>query len=442
MSSLTERFSAGEHPSYAYVYPPTRMYNRSFLPQTIEEAVLTDEIGVYLHIPFCEQKCTFCGYLTLIERSEDFRDAYVDCLIKELETRRDLLSTKTIRTINIGGGTPSLLSTDQFDRIMDVLLKINPRIPQTAKEISIEATPESILTGKALRWKARGLNRVSIGIQTLNAEEITHSKRKNTPTLSEAAVHRLREEGIPNICCDLMYGLEGQTYETWQYSVERLVYLHPQTIELYATTVIPGTPLALKNIQEMSGKEKYRFYTHARDLLLDGGYIQDCHLRFVIPGRGAYMQQEDVFKGLSLLGFGAGARTYTPTVYWRNVFDGGNGRSATIEYMRRIRNGESPIESGVSLSKDEQMRRYIIFNLEALHLSTLVEMFGTHALEYINQTINELLRLDFAEIDDGTLYLNGRGIVYRDLIAREFYSPEVIEKESTYWQPLFPITTS
>lgn len=418
---------------YVYAYPPTRMYT-SIPGRSVIKPVFTKNLNVYIHIPFCEQKCTFCGYLTVIDTKGDLQDIYVDCIVKEIEMHRDRLGAGQITSINFGGGTPSLLTVEQFEKIMSALVKANPTILTTAKEVSIEATPESIQNGKISEFKSLGINRVSVGIQTFNNEEIELSKRHNLGEISVRSVKTLQDIQIPNVCCDLMYGLMSQTLSSWTNSVSGLLELRPDTIELYSTVIIPNTPLAKLKIRGMSNQERLRCYEYARETFFEAGYLQDCHLRFILPGRGGYIQQENVFAGESLLGFGVGARSYATNIHYRNSYNGSKHREALGEYIGLIQNNRSAVSSAVNLDYDERMRRYVIYNLEHLNKDKFETKFG---LKFENAFPNEycdMVRLDLA-VDDGSIItLTTKGFLFRDVIANEFFSKTAKGQESYYYQ--------
>src|SRR3989344_417334 len=311
---LVEKITQAEFAPYVYSYPPTRTY-RPVKHCSLNDPVFTDRVNVYIHIPFCEQKCTFCGYLTMIARSDDVVEQYVDCIVREIGMYREILETKVITSVNFGGGTPSLLTEAQFAKIMQALTAANSALVHTAREISIEATPESVLSNKVAAYQSYGLNRVSVGIQTFNNAEIARAKRHNGADVSVRTVGTLRALKISNVCCDLMYGLSGQTIKSWEESVACLLDLRPDTIELYSMVMIPGTPLAKTGGAEMPPGDRLQCYQYAQSMFLEADYEHDCHLRFVIPGRGFYRQQENVFQGESLVGFGAGARSYTVNMH-------------------------------------------------------------------------------------------------------------------------------
>lgn len=430
---IKEKIQDREHPPYAYTYPPSRRYEEvdDF---SLEEVETTENVNVYVHVPFCEQQCSFCGYLTMIDGSEgDFQDRYVDTVVQEMEMNRDLIEGKKISSLNFGGGTPSLLTEGQFEKLIDKLLEINPEMLETAEEVSIEGTPESVSYDKFKAFRDKGLNRASIGIQTLENEEIELSNRNNWSEVSIDALEELQEADIPNICCDLMYGLEGQTIDSWEKSVEGLIEHQPETIELYSLALVPDTAYGVKSGPGMTNKEKYRCYDLARDKLLEAGYEHDCHLRFIIPGKGFYKQQENAFKGESLIGFGAGARSYTKNHHFRNSYDSRHHKASVSRYMSNINQGKNDVESAVTLDTDEKIRRYLVGQIEHLDIGEFEEKFQTGFSEKFPEIHDTLLEEGLAEYSDEDLFtLTPRGLKFRDIIARSFFSEKSDESERKY----------
>ena len=431
---LKEKIARAEFAPYVYSYPPTRTY-RPVTNFSLSDPVFTSRVNVYIHIPFCEQKCTFCGYLTMIARSDDVVDRYVDCIVREIARYREILETKEITSINFGGGTPSLLTGMQFAKIMRALIAANPALAHTAQEISIEATPESVLSSKIAKFREYGLNRVSVGIQTFNDAEIALAKRRNIADISVQTFETLRGLGIPNICCDLMYGLAGQTTESWEESVTELLRLTPDTVELYSTVTIPGTPLARAIGAGMLPQDRLHCYERARGMFLEAGYVQDCHLRFVISGRGFYRQQENVFAGESLIGFGAGARSYAVNMHYRNTFDGMNHRQVVGNYMRKMQSGHMAVESAVMLTIEEKLRRYVIYRIEHLDKKDFEEKFGMRFEGKFYKEYCELLSLGLLKDRNNTIRLTAKGLAFRDVIAREFFSANALSHEAAYYAP-------
>lgn len=424
MSILAEQVAAGALAPYVYSYPPTRAY-RPVTGFALDRPTFTAEVNLYVHVPFCQQRCTFCGYLTAIATSPAQSDAYVDALVVEIRSYADILRDRCVRSVNFGGGTPSLLTAEQFGRIMAAIAEANPGVLDTTDEVSIEATPESVMSDRIAAMRAFGLNRVSIGVQSFEAAEIALARRHNAPDVSARTVERLRDVGIPNVCCDLMHGISGQSPESWKRSVERTLALRPETVELYSTVVIPGTALARHGACGMDNVERHACYAYARDALLGAGYAQDCHLRFVVPGRGAYHQQRNVFAGQSLIGFGVGARSYAQDIHYRNVHDVRHARQAIARYVEAMRVGATAVETAAFVPPHEQMRRHVIYRIERLDLAGFRRQFGVSFAEAFPEEHDDLLRLGLVEERDGSLAMTAKGFAFRDVVANAFFSPLV-----------------
>jgi len=231
--SLAEKIRNNEFRPEVYTYPTPRAY----LPIkdfSLDKVQFSDDINLYVHIPFCKQICSYCGYLKIIDNSPLIKEIYVDCIIKEMEMYKKIIRTRTIRTLHIGGGTPSLLSPENIRKIIEKIAEINPKLFMTAQEISLEASPETIEYKIFLAYKKAGINRVSIGIQSLDDQEILLCNRKNTSQVSAKAIKLLQKVGFKNVVVDLMIGIQGQTVKSFENTIHKLIKLRPDTIELYA----------------------------------------------------------------------------------------------------------------------------------------------------------------------------------------------------------------
>ena len=419
---------------YVYSYPTTRSYqpSQSF---SIANAVFTNEINVYIHIPFCNQKCSFCGYLTVIERHEDERGTYVNALVKEIKNFEPYVENGVLKTINFGGGTPSLLSNTQVDKIMEALSSVFPNYKATCTEVSMEATPESVSYELLSHLRQWGFNRISIGIQTLDNHEISAVKRHNFSDDSLNAIELVRKAGIPNLCIDLMYGLPEQTMESWQVTLASIIKYKPETIELYRTVVIPKTGLSKKQDPSLrlEWEKRYEAYVYASQVLFTSGYQQDSHLRFVVPTKGFYYQQSNVFAGQSLVGFGVGARSYADNAHYRNIYSTTHSKTAVKKYIEHCNQGLPTIESVTILTQEELARRYIIYNLEYLDCSYIQKTYGFNVLVNYYNEIMELRGLGIYTKSGSVLKLTTHGNYHRDLIAYMFFSKKSIELEKTYY---------
>ena len=374
--TLRERVQEFEFHPEVYLYPTPRMYD-PLTNFTLEDAIFTEDVNVYVHIPFCKQICSFCGYLKTID-SQNLRAEYVDAVVKEIKLYQNILDGRKVRTLHFGGGTPSLLTPKELEKIITSLLEVNPAVLKTSEEVSIEATPESVEESKFKQFKDFGINRVSLGVQSFNNSEIVLSKRKNLSEISIKAIESLRKIGIPNVVIDLMIGIEGQTIQSFEDSVKEAIEIRPETVELYALGLMPQTGLGKRLPTTLMGNEEiYHCYDIGRSLFLGAGYTQDCHNRYAIPGRGSFLQEDYVFQGMSLMGFGAGVRSYATNVHYRNTYESSNGRRAILEYIKNSNSGKHSVESGIFLDSEERMRQYIIGNFEKMDKDYFQQRFFT-----------------------------------------------------------------
>ena len=428
---LGEKIENCEFQPEVYAYPTARCYKR-LEGFSIAQTEFTNEVNVYVHIPFCSQLCTFCGYLKTLN-SEELRRNYVSSLVREIEMYADILGDKKVISLDIGGGTPSLLQPNELGEIMDALKEANRNMLGTAKEASIEATPESVEYDKFKEFKALGINRVSIGIESFADSEIRMSGRHNLGNASSNAIKTLKEIRFGNIVCDLMIGIEGQTTKTFSDSVDALLGLDPDTVEVYALGVIPSTVIGKRRPEGLMGnRQKYECYEIARKKFLENGYFQSCHNRYSKLEDGGYVQEDAVFKGISLIGLGAGARSYAQAIHYRNAYDGIDGRAAISRYMGKINSNGLAVETGIFLSEDERMRRYVIGNIESLDMRAFSRAFGIEFGNAFPELYKEMLSSGCAYETYNELKLTQKGLLFRDLIARQFFSSNAEALESVY----------
>lgn len=297
----------------------------------------TEDCGLYIHVPFCHAKCFYCDFYSL-SATEDFKEKYVATLLKEYELRRNELPASP-STIYFGGGTPSSLSISQFSRIMKALPK------DKAVEVTVEVNPEDVVEEKIKGFVDMGVNRVSMGVQSLIDTELKAIGRRHTADEALQAVDNLRRWGIDNISLDLIYGLPGQTLATWQQSLNRLIDTKPEHLSAYILSYEDGTRMTKMlqrgEIEEAKDEDIERMYQMLCSTAAAAGYEHYEISNFAQPGKRA-QHNSSYWTGRPYLGLGPGAHS----------FDGVNIRRANPHSLRQWT--QSLAEGSVAFEEEEE----------------------------------------------------------------------------------------
>ena len=241
-------------------------------------------LGLYVHIPFCRQKCSYCDFYSL-PHSEEKMDAYTAALVRHLEEVAPQAAAHVVDTVYIGGGTPTYLGAARLKTILTAIRK-RYRLSHDA-EITVEANPDSACDVKALRTLHRaGVNRVSLGVQSADDALLRRIGRIHTFDQVKQAAQAIRKAGIRNLSMDLIYGLPGQTLDQWLDTLAEVLALDPQHISCYGLKLEEGTPLYLRREQETfpDDDQQAEMYLSAVDTLAQHGYEQYEISNFAKPG--------------------------------------------------------------------------------------------------------------------------------------------------------------
>lgn len=265
-------------------------------------------LGLYVHIPFCKQKCVYCDFYSL-PRSEDRMDRYTQALRTHLQHLAPQAAGYTVDTVYFGGGTPSYLGAERLSALLTTIRAHYTLSPEA--EITFEANPDSACDADALRTLRRcGFNRISLGMQSANDEELRRIGRVHTAAQLTAAVAAAREAGFGNLSLDLIYGLPGQTQARWQENLAAAVSLRPEHLSCYGLKVEEGTPLF--TMADSAGlpddEAQADFYLYTVDYLRRQGYDQYEISNFARPGRESRHNLKYWTLG-EYLGFGPGAHS-------------------------------------------------------------------------------------------------------------------------------------
>ncbi len=330
--------------------------------------------------------------------------------------------------------------------IFEALTQIYPRWRTLVDEVSIEASPDTISGNDGKQYLAElrqlGITRINIGVQSLIGSELRKAGRARAGAeLVTSAIHSARAAEIPNVSTDLIIGLPGQTDESWDSTVTELLKLKPETISTYFLTIRSNSGMQRMGIPTEANRVGwYRRYERAREMLLVAGYVQESNVRYKLPGYGGLQQKVLQFRGVPVLGIGAGARSYTNSV---DYIVGGHFRPAMTQirqYMTQVNDGRLVAEVGFRFDDEERIRKRLSLDLFDLQLSDL-DKFGFAARRHLFDPILE------AAVELGLLYITAfgpskltpRGFQYRDVLARAFFSKKVATRDSSFYFNLPPV---
>ena len=235
-------------------------------------------LGIYVHIPFCLKKCRYCDFVSFsVEKGLSAKaDEYAYRVCEEIEsTDEDIKRGYTVDSIFFGGGTPTCLGVDMIGRIL-LCIKKNFNVPPDA-EITIEANPETVNVTRASVLRSLGFNRVSMGVQSLDDEVLNRLGRVHNAAKAVEAFNFLRGSGFKNINLDLMFGVPGQSFESWKDTLEKVIRLRPEHISFYSLQIEEGTPFYEEykegSLSIPSWEENRKMYSYALKVLEESGYI-------------------------------------------------------------------------------------------------------------------------------------------------------------------------
>jgi oxygen-independent coproporphyrinogen-3 oxidase len=371
-------------------------------------------LGVYIQVPFCQTKCTYCNFHTGVVSAGRFAP-YAEAVGGEIADHRQLLETagvnfppstgsraQTVDTVYIGGGTPSLLEPELLASMLQTL---RGNFDCAFKEITLEADPETIGAEKAVHWAAAGFNRVSFGTQSFVDEELKTAGRMHRREDIYRAVPILRSAGIRNISFDLIAGLPKQTHASWRQSLQEAIALAPEHISIYMMEIDEGSRLGLEVLQSGSRysardlpteESMAEFYEVGQAALKSAGYLQYEISNWAKPGFES-LHNLKYWRREPYLGFGAGAHSFSGTQRWANRHD-------AAAYVAVISEGKSAIDSVDSLTPALALEEEFFLGLRQLSGIDLRRIEREYGVS-LSQKVRELASRGMVEAQDDILRL-------------------------------------
>ena len=311
--------------------------------------------GIYLHIPFCRQSCSYCDFYFSVNKKHE--EAFFNALRAELALRRRELNLEPVETVYFGGGTPSYASPAHIERILEWLSREVPL--QSGVEITLEANPDDMSPENLRRWKAMGINRLSVGVQSFEDRFLKLLRRSHDARRVEEALHEAQAAGFDNLNLDLIYGIPGMDTEDWKAQINTFLQWNIPHLSAYALTVEPGT---LLDFQVKKGKihlppeEIYaNQFFQLRRMLHEAGFYHYEISNFALPGYES-RHNSSYWEGKAYYGFGPSAHSYDGEKIRRwNV-------SNLHRYIRGIQ-GEGPWYETEILTPADRYHEYVMTRL-------------------------------------------------------------------------------
>lgn len=373
-------------------------------------------IGLYIHIPFCQQKCMYCDFPSYTGLSHLYSD-YTAALCREISGWGGILSDMQVDTLYIGGGTPTLLPTVQLERILQCV-RDNFSLAENG-EYSIEANPGTVDEEKLVRLRRCGLNRLSFGVQSFSNELLKGLGRIHSPEDAVQALTMGKKAGFKNLSLDLMYGLPNQSLEQLKESVDRACQLEVEHISIYGLKVEEGTPFFSRQQdghlmlpEEETEEAMYDFITS--DLPARGFFRYEIS-NYAKNGK-ACLHNLKYWQFQPYIGIGAAAHSFWKEERFANTAD-------VSQYIERVFDKRSPVEFREKLETRSAKAEFAFLALrtaQGICLEAFQEIFKEDFMDCYGATIAELIRKQLVVSEDKRIFLTPLGMKYGNIVFSAF----------------------
>ena len=384
----------------------------------------TKNVGLYIHIPFCKQKCQYCDFNSYAGK-ENLIETYMKWVEFELkgvgegnrvDYENNLDDLIVVKSIYIGGGTPSFIDSKYIEKIMEIEKEC-----YTNAEITIEVNPGTVSQKKLETYLNSGINRISIGLQSTHNEILSKLGRVHSYEEFLYTYNLARKVGLKNINVDLMLGLPNQSLNDLQESITEVVNLEPEHISVYSLIIENGTPFCEKlekqEIALPSDELERAMYWETKRKLEKAGYTHYEISNFAKPGfeskhnLSCWNQEE-------YIGIGASAHSYTNNVRYSNI-------DSIEDYIRNYENGNE-IDNFVfheKQNKESKMKEFMMLGLrkiQGIHIQDFKNKFGENPIYLYKKELEKLVNEELLEIDGDVIKLTNKGIDLANLVWEEF----------------------
>lgn len=373
-------------------------------------------IGLYLHIPYCLHKCGYCDF-----NSHNINEAemasYVRALLSEMEHYAKAAADRRVDTIFFGGGTPTTLPFTDLARILETCRR-HFQVDSQA-EITCEANPATIPQSDLRELREAGFNRLSIGVQSFDPNELKRLERVHSVDEVYLTVERARQAGFDNLSLDLMYALPGQTVERWQDNLQKAIALQPDHISAYNLTIEPDTVFYKQQAQGLLTMPPDDFQRELFEITIDtltgAGYEHYEISNYAKPGKQSRHNLNYWVDG-EFLGLGAGASSFFNGDRYKNT-------NLPARYIARINETQTAVESCETPDRRQRMGEAVMLGLRlraGFPLAAFEQQFGISFHDAFGDTVTRLEKMELLELYDGRAALTREGLFVADSVIIEF----------------------
>jgi oxygen-independent coproporphyrinogen-3 oxidase len=366
--------------------------------------------GLYVHVPFCRRKCRYCDFYSIASRS--LIPAYLDAVDREARFYVDALGS--VSTLYVGGGTPSLLDPAQLRVLFDALHDAFDIAPSA--EITLEVNPESLDQSYLGQIRRLGVNRLSLGVQSLDDRVLEFLGRSHRVSHVKDAVTWARGEGFDNLNLDLIYGVPGQDLSAWREVLLRVLDFNPEHLSLYQLTFEPGTPLGLKQKQglvcEYEEEDQRDFFLETARIIQRAGFFHYEVSNFA--RHEVYISQHNLkyWQHQPYLGLGPAAHSFDGTWRWWN-------HASVKRYIKDVQEACKPVAGSETLDGDALQLEALYFGFRTamgLDLETFLGCYGLNLMAHPDGLLQRLENLGWVKLREGKMMPTLEGMIRADAL--------------------------
>lgn len=392
-------------------YPP---YAR-WMPLDHEAFTIRCPLSIYIHIPFCAQKCSYCYYKVLTGTQSSERNEYVEALCKEMRIASDNfgLNRRQISSIYIGGGTPTLLTEVQLSKIVE---SINQNFTLGEPEFTVESEPATLTQSTANALRNSGVNRISLGVQSFNDEILRMTHRHDTRSRNLRAID-IAKGAVPVVNIDLLSGLKGETHKTWSQSVDQAIATNVESITIYKMEIYSNSEYYrdLRNNAPClpSDSEEMDFMKHAQEQLAVANYVPWSFFTFTKRDNYPHKHSQNIWQGGDCYALGVSSFGVIGNCLFQNTSD-------WKEYVRSLASGRLAIKRGYHLPALDAMMRDVLLGTKLVQfdLQRFSRRYGVALQDVCSSALGQLLDSGLVTMSDTHVTRTDEGILYADYIGK------------------------